>query len=242
MFFKGIVNFLTCLTLILVFPSCVKYYELSNKECYQGKSMPDRKEVSKNNLKKLTINDQFSTMAIFDCLWLSDDVRNAYIEMNCSRKGKDEQAKMALLTRQLEENKHWITFYILADIRDKTDGSLSDKNSPWGLFLETPDNRRVAPLSIKEIEIEPEYKFLFGPRFNLFGRTYEVKFPAADLSGVKYLKNQSEIFKLVAASPKKEGAVWWNKLDSTETELVKKGKKRKILKNEDYYWIGSQGV
>jgi hypothetical protein len=239
MFAKKIANLLICLMILFIFPSCVKYYELSKQECYQGKTLSDRKEISKNNLRKLTINDQFSTMAIFNCLWLSDDVRNAYVEMNCTRKGKDEQAKMALFTRQLEENKHWISFYILADIRDKTDGSLSDKNSPWSLYLESQDNRKVAPLSIKEIDIEPEYKFLFGPKFNLFSRVYEVKFPAADLTGAQYIKKQTEPFKIVACSPIKQGEIWWNKTDPKDAELIKKGKKGKILKNEDFYWIGS---
>lgn len=221
---------------IILFPSCIKYYKLSNTECYQGKDLPDRKEVSKNNVRTLNIHDQFSTLAIFDFLWLSDETRSAYVDMNSIRKGKDEQAKLALLTRQLEENKHWITFYVLADIKDNTDGSLSDKNSPWGLYLVSKDGRKVAPCSIKEVELEPEYKFLFGPKFDLFGRIYEVKFPAADLAGVPYIK-QTEKFKIVLCSPKKEGEVWWNKLNSDDEKFIKKGRKKiKVLKNEDFYW------
>jgi hypothetical protein len=240
MFLKNICFFVVIASMIL-FPSCIKYYELSKSECYQGKSLSDRKEISKNNLRALNIHDQFSTLAIFDFLWLSDEARSAYVDMNSIRKGKDKQAKHALLTRQLEENKHWITFYVLADIKDNTDGSLSDKNSPWSLYLVSKDDRKVCPNSIKEIEIEPEYKFLFGPKFDLFGRIYEVKFPAADLAGVPYIQH-SEAFKVVLCSPRKEGEIWWNKLDSCDEKLIKKGKKRKILKNEDFYWGRPQGV
>lgn len=226
---------------MILFPSCIKYYKLSKTECYQGKDLPDRKEVSKNNVRTINIHDQFSTLAIFDFLWLSDETRSAYVDMNSTRKGKDEQAKRALLTRQLEENKHWISFYVLADIKDNTDGSLSDKNSPWALYLVSRDGRKVAPSSIKEVELEPEYKFLFGPKFDLFSRIFEIKFPYTDLAGIPYIK-QAEMFKVVLCSLKKEGEVWWNKLNADDEKLIKKGKKIKVLKNEDFYWGRSQGL
>ncbi len=259
MFFRKIATVFTILILVL-FSSCIKYYKLSKTEFPQGTDLDDRRKVSHNNLRTLTINDQFSTEAIFDFLWLSDKTRTAYVDMNCKKRGRDDQSRIALLRRQLEENKHWITFYVLADVRDKADGSLTDKNSFWSLYLATeemiPQKRltekeknktkkkkiktkevktrevnKVMPISIKEIDIESEYRFLFGPKFDFFSRAYEVKFPATDLSGKLYIKKE-EGFKLVVSSPGKKSEVWFNKKEKEE-------EKGKILKNEDYYWFRS---
>ncbi|MFA5074843.1 MAG: hypothetical protein WC436_01955 [Candidatus Babeliales bacterium] len=229
---KNLIKYIILISVLVSTPSCIKYYELSKEEFAQGKDLDDHKKVVANNIKRLSVYDQFETRAIFDTLWLSDSVRKAYVDINCYKQGKEEQAKQALMTRQLEENKHWITFYVLADVRDKTHSSLTDKNSYWSLFLQLYDGQKVMPISIKETEIEPEYQSLFNYRFNSFKRIYIVKFPATDLSGKNYLKNDKAEFKLVFSSPKKESFVTWSLLDKNSKEI-----KEKVLKDEDFYWI-----
>ena len=162
---------------VLFFPACIKYYKIAKEETNQGTNLPDHHKTVFDNERDVTVYDQFETDAIFNTLRLSDDIRKAYVDMNCLRRGKDEQAKQALLRRQLEENKHWLTFYVLADIRDKHSVSLTDKNSLWSTYLELSDGQKVNPISIKGIEFEPEYQAMFAYRFNLFKRCYEVKFP-----------------------------------------------------------------
>ena len=214
---------------LMLFPSCIKYYELSKQEFPQGKEYKDEREVVANNLKTASIYDEFETRAIFDVLWLSDETRETYVDLHCKKRGKDKQAKQALLRRQLEDNKHWTTFYILSDVRDKTHVSLTDKNSLWSLYLTTTDGQKITPVSIKESEVEPEYQSLFGPRFNSFKRAYMVKFPVSDLNGKPYLK-EGESFKTVLSSPyKKREIVWREEDEENEGE--------KVLKNEDFYWI-----
>ncbi|MCF7800255.1 hypothetical protein K9M16_04640 [Candidatus Babeliales bacterium] len=231
MFLKNLIKYLSLISILIVTPSCIKYYELSKEEFPQGKDLEDNKKIVSNNIKKLYVYNQFETLAIFDTLWLSNTVRKAYVDIHCSKQGKDEQAKQALMTRQLEENKHWITFYVLADIRDKFHVSLTDKNSYWSLYLQFSDNKKVMPISIKETEIEPEYQALFNHRFNNFKRYYIVKFAASDLSGKDYLEIKKD-FKLVFSSPKKESYITWSLLDQGS-----KNKKEKVLKDEDFYWI-----
>ena len=240
MFCKKITHFGIILSLLIFLPSCIKYYELSEKEFPQGINRADQKEVIDKNLRSTRIYDEFETKAIFDVLWLSNETRTTYVSMNCKKTGKDESSKQALLRRQLEENKHWITFYILSDVRDRIHISLTDQNSLWSFYLKLDDGKIVRPISIKEFDFEPEYQFLFGYKFNIFKRSYIIKFPAVDLSGKHYLQKDKE-FNLVVCSPFKEAEISWQAPEFEE--VIIKGKKikrkvtRKVLKNEDYYWI-----
>ena len=246
---------------MFLFPGCIKYYKLSKSEFPQGKDQPDKHKEIKENIKDVAIFDQFETKARFNIMHLSDEVRTAYVDLHCLKRGKDEQDREALLRRQLEENRHWMTFYVLAEVRDKTHLSLTDKNSSWSFYVKVDEKQKVMPISIKEVDVEPEYQALFGHRFNLFKRGYLIKFPAADLSGDAYLKKKAP-FKMVVSSAYKLCEVSWNEEEDDEDDdfpltLVskkakeareqkrkeKKGKKpkkkkrEKVLKDEDYYWL-----
>lgn len=212
----------------ILLPGCVKYYDLSKTEFPQGEKQSDERKVVADNLRTTAIYNQFETKAIFDVLWLSDETRTAFVDINCRKNGKDEQAKNALLRRQLEENKHWITFCVLADVRDKTHLSLTDKDPYWSLYLKLPNGENVRPISIKEVELEPEYQFLFGDRFNAFKRVYMVKFPATNLNGVSYLQDVNK-FQMALGSPAKEKELEW--------DLIDKKSKKKVWNHDDYYWI-----
>lgn len=108
--------------------------------------------------------DQFITRAVFDVLWLSNETRRAYVDTVC--RSKNERDRIAMLKRQLEENNHWLAFYVLVDIRHDTYQSLNDKNNEWKLHLKLSDQTCIEPMSIKECEIEPEYQKIFGHRFS----------------------------------------------------------------------------
>lgn len=209
-------------------PGCVKYHKILQSEVPQGQSQPEHGEVAQTYLRSCSFYDQFQTLAIFDVLWLSDQLKTTYVKMQSERCGKDEQASEALLRRQLEENKHWISFIMLTDIRDKLYVALSEKDSAWSVFLQTVDGEKVQPISIKEIELEPEYQYFFGSRFNLFKKSYLVKFPAKPLDGTAYL-DRGNSFKMTIASTKRVSSVEWS---AREVKTAQK----KVLADEDFYW------
>ena len=221
-------SFLFLILILSLFPSCIKYYELSNIEFHQGHDHDDEREALVGNKKGMTIYDEFMTRAIFDVLYLAEPVRMAYVDLHCDKKGLDSFTKKRLQAREIELNKHWITFYVLADIRDKKHVALTDKNSAWSLFLRLKDNTDIAPLSIKEVELEPEYQRLFGPMFNSFKRSYEIKFPAKDLNNNNYLKN-NEPFRLFVSSAYKESAFTFN--EPKEPKPPKKKEAPKTIKS-----------
>jgi hypothetical protein len=116
------------------------------------------------------------------------------------------------------------------------------------MYLEDKEGNIIKPINIKEVDLEPEYQFIFGYRFDNFKRNYFVKFPAI----------QTQDYKLVFSSAQKESFIpWgneelWNKKGDLKTSkksqkkktnknaVAKKtaaNKKDKILKHEDYYWL-----
>jgi len=183
------------LTMLLLFPSCIKYHTLIKSEFPQGKKLEDSREIVYNYIRTARIYEQFSTQAIFEVLLLSDHTRKEFADQYVERRGKSKIEHKALVTRELGENKQWISFYVLADIRDKEHLSMADKNSSWTMYLESYDaqgnEKHIKPYSITPVDendLAHEYKHLFAHRF-YFKNIYLVKFPVRGLDGVDSLRD-----------------------------------------------------
>lgn len=234
-----------CLFMVSLFflPSCIKYHKLVESETHQGKDLTDNRAIAHRYVRSITIYDQFETKARFDALWLSDEVRMAYVERYCQRRGKSDEEADAILARQLEENKHSVSFYVLADIREKRNEMLSEKEPIWTMYLDC-DGRRASPENIKEIELEPEYQFFFGYRMESFKTAYLVKFPMR-VVGTDVLWQEGAVVQLYFSSPTKTSSVRWNpeenrrffgSLGEKSEKKWKKAQNGKELKDEDFYW------
>lgn len=217
---------------LLFLPSCIKYHETIPTEFPQGQEKKDNRIITANYVRSVRIYDQFVTRAIFDALWLSDEVRVAYAHLYCSRRGKSVDDTEAFITRQREENNHWTSFYVLADVRDRQGTSLSDKNAPWTFYLKVGDFKAEA-LSVKEIDLEQEYQAFFASQFNSFKTAYLVKFPVCQ--ALKANGNQlSEAVELSIESASKTAQLTWQPLNSHSARTQKE--KQKVLRDEDFYW------
>jgi hypothetical protein len=206
--------------------SCVPYHKLIKKESPQATELDDQREVAYNNVRTAAIYNQFETRALFNFLRMSDATRRAYADVYCGRRGIAAQAKEEFLKRQLEENNHWYSFIVLADIRDKTSVSLGEKNAQWTFSLDLGTDKTLVPESIKEIDVEPEQQHFFGHRFNLFKTAYLIKFPRHDASGQEYTSGPCS--KVIVSSPYKKAEVVWDEKDYK--------KKHEVRKDEDFYW------
>ncbi len=213
------------LTLGLV-PGCIKYHRTLPTEFPQGEKKKDYSLVTAAYVKSAKVYDQFSTQAIFDALWLSDDVRVAYANMYCSKRGKSADDTEAFMTRQREENKHWVMLYVLADVRDRQKTSLSDKNAPWTFYLKMGDYM-ASPISVKEVELEPEYQALFGKQYNMFKTAYAVKFPVREET--EKTEEKSSAVHLIIESVNKSVTLTW-------PADIRLDAKKKVVHNEDFYW------
>jgi hypothetical protein len=231
------------LSVVVMFSGCVPYHKLSKSEFPQGTNLETHYDITENFVRSERVLDVFTTLANFDALWLSDQTRIAYVDMHCKKRGKSIQAQETMLERQLEENRHWISFYVLADVRDVFNGAMNDKTPDWTPYLEIGD-KKLEPVSIKEIELEPEYINLFGSRLNSFKTAYLVSFQAQDQAGKFYLdscmtgteENKTGTgIKLVFSSVDKSCSMEWD-LEQINKSLKSEKKNKKVGKEIDFYW------
>jgi len=218
------VGVLICMVLL---PGCMKYYDVSEKEFPQAQKEPDHREVRYAYKRTQRVYDQFETKAIFDALWLSDDVRTAYVQMYAKKRGLSAEAKEELLKRQLEENKHWVAFYVLADIREQGAGRLGDAHTAWTMFASL-DKHLVRLESIKEYDLEPEYQLLFGAVGMNFKTCYLVKCALQPEIANQIGCQQFKHLALTVNSPKHKAVLEWR------PEQLKAHKN--LLSDEDFYW------
>ena len=232
--------------LLLVFSSCAKHYDFMPDDVPQGKRGESFDDITAHNLRTIKVHDEFMLEAQFDALWLSPDVRQSYATLHMRRHGKNEAQRDAMLRRHLEEDRHWATFYVLAEVFAHDHEALSDSHPMWALYLETVNGEKIEPLSIKEVELDPEVQHLFSYRNSRYKTAYEVRFPAHDHHGEYYL-GEGRPFRLVASSTHFSGEAAWGygpKRTNRDVTLdyVKTNKKGRFVpdyrltRDEDFYW------
>jgi uncharacterized protein YhbP (UPF0306 family) len=195
--------------LLLITAGCLKTFEIVSTEFPQAQKHEPSYVTIKEYLRSLTLYEGFETKAQFDILWMSDDICSIYAALRSAKVGHSENEKNAFLVRHLEDNKHWITFYVLSEVHDDAHISLNDKNSSWSMFLKFAEGNTATPVSIKEVDLEPEVRFLFGNRFEMFKKSYRVRFAANHLDGVPRLIPE-ESFSMTCAGVGMSGEVSWH--------------------------------
>jgi len=156
-------------------------------------------------IKSVFVHSELSTRGIFDALWLSDAVRTASTDLLIMRSGKSAEQHNALLRRQLEENKHYIMFYVLTEY----DVPLGD-SAEWQLFLQVGD-QTYQPRELKVTDLSSEYKAFFGKRFGKTKIAYVAKFDAQDSNEKPLITpHQTESIRLCLRSVEKQAVLEWS--------------------------------
>jgi hypothetical protein len=155
-------------------------------------------------VRSRTIYDQLETAGMFDVMWLSDQVRTVYADAYARRRGKSDEFKKTFLRRQLEENNHFISFYVLCPF----EFPLGEQNSNWQLFLKI-NNEMYHPVELKTTELEPEYIGFFAKKHSRFKASYILKFDAFNVEGKKIL-NPGDDLVLVCRSLDKQIELTWH--------------------------------
>jgi len=191
----------------LLLSGCNRVIDWAKESFYQGDELRDYSVVPRQFLRSVKVYDQFETLGIFDVLWLSGPVRTAYAQLHSCRHGKSCEHEKAFLRRQLEENKHFIDFYVLTLYNKPLDG----EDSLWSLFLDV-DGCRYAPQEIEAIDLSQEYKFFFGKRFGKFKISYMIRFSAQDIENRPLIDENTSSISLVFRSVEKETMLSWDLL------------------------------
>lgn len=194
--------------LLLTLAGCMKTFDMVSTEFPQATHHEPSYATIKDSLRSVTLYDGFETRAHFDILWLSDNMRSLFSSLRSAKLGHNPAERDAFLARQLEENNHWLSFYILSEVYDDAHVSLTDQNSEWSFFVELSNGTKLKPLSIKEVDLEPEIKFVYGHRFALYKKAYRVNFGAKDLSGNLHVRSGDKV-RVVCAAPGLSSSVSW---------------------------------
>lgn len=171
---------------------------------YQGENMVPLTKIPQQAIRSVCIHNQFTIAATIEAMWLSDEVRTAYAEVYGIKNGKSDAMTKAFLRRQLEENKHFISFYVLTNFSL----SIGDQNNKWAIFLQSGD-AILSPNEIRVTELTPEFQIFFGKRFNRFKSIYLVKFNAKTAEGKPFITDTSQTMELYFRSIEKEAVLSW---------------------------------
>lgn len=166
--------YLIPLLIITIFlPSC-RYVHWAHEIFNQGCPVYSAVACGQQYVRSLRIYDQFTTLGIFDALWVSDHVRDYYEDLHTQLHCLEQQECSD--DNDNPEEDLYTTFYVLSWIKGYAGSSLTDKDTLWSMCLSV-NGVNYSVTSIKEVaELAPEYKSFFGKTFTRFKNVYLVKF------------------------------------------------------------------
>lgn len=210
---KGIITLGLCGFLLTTLPGCWRAVDWARSNFYQGTCLDYTVPPVDAYIKSVRVYDLLSMRATFDALWLSDEVRTAYVDLYTMRYGKSAEQRDALLRTQLEDNNRFISFYVLSSY----EVPLSGDQVEWGLLLRVNGpkgpgglaSHTITPIELKEVDLVPEYRAFFGKKFNKFKVAYVVKFNACDSAGRPLIAPGVDTIALYFRSMCKEVVLEW---------------------------------
>ena len=211
---------LSALLALFLLPGCGgTLVDLAKENLTQGKEYKSYQKKTKHYIRKISMYDQFNTVGLFDALWLSDEMRTMYANVNADMHGKAIDVKHAFLRRQLKENNHFLSFYVLSTHNNP----LSVKPVPWAMHLQI-DGKKYTPFEVKAVELVPEYKMFFGSLYNKHKTAYEVRFERNDANGADILKEGNpHSMKLYFSNPSYFACATWN-VDTIGKSIAVRGR------------------
>jgi hypothetical protein len=189
---------------VVLLSGCGGVKDWINETFDQGKVHKEDKKVIDNYLRSIKIYDQFTTIAIFDALWISDEVRKLYANTYVAMHGRSEEVRKTFLRRQLKANSHFITFYVLST----HEIPLNLKPATWVTHLKIGE-KNYSPVEVKSVELVPEYELLFGKVMTNHKRPYEIRFDRKDAEGKDILDGADKIA-LYFSGPHHYSSVEWD--------------------------------
>jgi hypothetical protein len=145
-------------------------------------------------VRSTIVYSQFTTVATFDAIFLTDEMRMIYVDYHKQCHGLSEEQESLMRQRMINENKYFISFYVIAAQKEhlyETDKSLfngiyqkqteilGSKDASWNASM-IVGNKEYLPESIRVVELPMEYRNCFGHRVNQFSTTYLVRFAVAN--------------------------------------------------------------
>ena len=202
---RDIIFFLLISFTLMALSGCGRIIDWGKKSVDQGENIKKEITKAKKHIISSRIYDQFELVGSFDSLWLTDEVREIYADLYVLKRGRTDVEKKIFLRRQLEENNHFISFYMLS----VADIVIGEKDSAWTVLLRIGDYNFM-PTELRSIELSSEYKFIFGKKFNRFKTAYIVHFNAKDIEDRPIIQPGTDAISLVFRTVNKETVQSWH--------------------------------
>ena len=131
---KRMVYLLALMAIIMVvLPGCgCRVIDFAKASFNQGQPLPDCYVCGQSHVRSMALYDQFETLAIFDALWVSHEVLDAYADLWALKNGWQGAERESFLQSQITEHEPWITFYLLS----LYDVPMMCQPAMWSVLLE----------------------------------------------------------------------------------------------------------
>ncbi|MBI2352950.1 hypothetical protein HYV11_01755 [Candidatus Dependentiae bacterium] len=174
-------------------------------------------------LRSVMVYDQFSTIADFSAIFLTDAARMVYVDYYAQRHILSKEKETMMRQRLLNENKYHISFYIIGSQSEtfyvnnralftgryhKHHTLLGEKDAEWQVALRVK-NRQYAPDSIRVVELPIEFQHFFGVKYSQFKSIYLVKFDALDAQDHAILSSSRQTVTLELTSSRYKSSLIW---------------------------------
>lgn len=175
---------------VLVLPGCARYAGYINDVFHQAGDIGESVYDARQYIRSQGYYDYFSTVILYDALWLSPEVRNIHNKLYQVRTGYEKQKPRVL---------HRTEFYVLLGPQAENPlCSLSGEASQWSIVLRMNDHV-YQPIICERIEPDPEYRYILGDHLTQFRDVYRVVFDV----------QPNECMELVLQSPEYRVTLQW---------------------------------
>lgn len=157
-------------TLLFLLPGCTNIINWGKREVPQIKKVCFDLERVSQYIQTILVYQKFTLIWNCDILYFSRDVLEEFVAIHANRVSLLPEEREQLYNAELEHYEKNISFIFLLPYQIQF-----DKKSEWRVILLLND-LFSKPIVIEQINIAPEYKLFFGPKYNRLKYAYKVIF------------------------------------------------------------------
>ena len=169
--------------------------------------------------RSTSTHKMFTSVVDFTALFLTGEVRRHYVNYYAYRHVLDVQQKRTLFRRLMDENKHFVSFYVSArqpvtmyptsrayfsGQYQKPGTLMGGKDAEWQPYLFV-DGVEYKASHVKKVDLPLEYKHIFADNISQFKKTYLVTFNIT-------LNDDVRDISLLFRSPNDEATLTWEQI------------------------------
>jgi hypothetical protein len=145
-------------------------------------------------IRSKPVYSQFSTVAMFDAIFLTDAMRMLYVDYHTKVSSLNAEQESLMRARMHNENKYFVSFYVVGYQKEhlyntcralftgtnhKQGELFAGKDASWQVTM-LVNGKEYIPESVRVVDLPMEYRECFGDRLSQFNTTYLVRFAVSD--------------------------------------------------------------